>query len=99
MDLKDRFDLATSGGPTHAPLEERLQHGRRAMRRRAAGRALSTLVVASTVVVGATSLSAGQDRATEPATPAVASPSPTPPTRTFAVVAPDENWKGTSGRG
>ena len=96
MDLKDRFDLATSGGPTHAPLEERLQHGRRAGRRRAAGRALGTLVVASTVVVGATTLSTGQDRATEPATPAVASPSPTPPrtpTQTFAVVAPDKNWE------
>jgi hypothetical protein len=92
MDLKDRLDLATSGGPSHAPLEERLQHGRRAVRRRAAGRALGTLVVVSTVAVGAATLSAGQDRATEPAAPVVASPSPTP-TLDIAVTASEEGWE------
>jgi hypothetical protein len=91
MDLKDRFDLATSGGPTHAPLEERLQHGRRAARRRTAGRALGTVVVAATVVVaGVAALSTGQDRATEPATPAVASPTPA---LDMAVAASEEGWE------
>ena len=98
MDLKDRFDLATSGGPSHASLEERLQHGRRAVRRRASGRALGTLVVVSTVAaVGAATLSTGQDRATEPVDPAVATPTPTPTQtpapQTFAVVVPDKMWE------
>src|SRR6476620_1998480 len=95
MDLKDRFDLATSGGPSHAPLESRIQHGRRAARRRTAGRAFGTLVVASTVVVGAATLTVSQDRATEPPAPAVASPSPTPtpaPTRTISVATSDQGW-------
>ena len=92
MDLKDRFDLATSGGPTHAPLDERLRHGRRAVRRRAAGRALGALAVASTVVVGASTLSTGQDRATEPPAPAVASPSPSP-TLDIPETASMENWE------
>lgn len=92
MDLKDRFDLATSGGPWHAPIEERLQHGRRAVRRRAAGRALGTLVVVSTVAVGSATLSTGQDRATEPAAPTIASPSPTP-TLDITVTASEKNWE------
>ena len=81
------------GGPSHAPLDERLQHGRRAARRRSAGRALGSLVAASVVVAGAATVSTGQDRATEPASPAVAaSPAPTP-TLDIAVTASEKNWE------
>lgn len=90
MDLKDRFDLATSGGPSHAPLETRIRHGRRAARRRAAARALGTAVAAAAVVAGVSTLSTGADRATEPAVP-VAPPSQTP-IGTIAVATSDEGW-------
>ncbi|WP_325604710.1 hypothetical protein [Nocardioides sp.] len=94
MDLKDRFDLATSGGPSHVPLGTRLELGRRAVRRRTARRAVGSLAAAATVVAGVATLATlatGQDRATEPAAPAVAAPAPTP-TRATTVATSDDGW-------
>ena len=93
MDLKDRFNQATSGGPSHAPLEERLQRGRRAAGRRTAGRALGGIVVAATVATGVATLSTGQeDRATDRPAPAVSSPTPAP-ALDIPVTASMENWE------
>ncbi|WP_299930629.1 hypothetical protein [uncultured Nocardioides sp.] len=51
MDLMDRFEQATSGGPAHRPLEDRLVAGRRAQARRRITRTVSA-VAATTAVVG-----------------------------------------------
>ena len=77
MELKDRFDLATSGGPQHQPLADDLARGRAARRRRTTGlAALSTAAVLAVLPVASTVLDADEPSPTMAAANPEPSPSP-----------------------
>lgn len=77
MELKDRFDLATSGGPQHQPVADVLARGRAARRRRTTGlAALSTAAVLAVFPVASTVLD--DDEPSSMTAAANPGPSPSP---------------------
>lgn len=76
MDLKDRFELATSGGPAHGQVGDDLARGRRARRRRTAG--LAALSTAAVVALAPVTVAIADGRTADPTT-AGSNPTPPPP--------------------